>query len=114
MHMQPTTYHALAQAIPADCVVCPCEGVTRVQIDDAVAAGARDLNQLKQFTRVGMGPCQGRICGEAAAELMAPARGGRVPVGRFTPRIPLRPVPMAAVLGDFDYADIPVPPPAPI
>jgi thioredoxin reductase/bacterioferritin-associated ferredoxin len=104
---------ALVAAIPADCVVCRCEEVTRVEIEAARAAGARDLNQLKQFTRCGMGPCQGRMCGEAAAELLAAHVGSRAAVGCFTPRLPLRPVPMQALLGDFRYEDIPVPPPAP-
>ncbi len=105
---------ALFDTIPPDCVVCRCENITRAEIDRAIQAGARDLNQLKQFTRCGMGPCQGRICGEAAAELLARHVGGRAAAGLWTARIPLRPVPMAALLGDFDYADIPVPAPAPI
>jgi hypothetical protein len=33
--------------------------------------------------------------------------------GFSTGRLPLRPVAMASLLGDFDYADIPVPAPAP-
>jgi len=104
---------ALLAAIPPDTVVCRCEDVTRAEIDAAAEAGARDLNQLKQFTRCGMGPCQGRMCGEAAAGLLAARVGSREAVGWFTPRVPLRPVPLAILLGDFDYADIPTPPPAP-
>jgi hypothetical protein len=61
-----------------------------------------------------MGPCQGRVCGEAAAELVARRIGGRERAGFATGRLPLRPVPMEAVLGAFDYADIPVPAPAPL
>jgi NADPH-dependent 2,4-dienoyl-CoA reductase/sulfur reductase-like enzyme len=101
---------ALVRAIPGDCVVCRCEGVTRGQIDAAIAAGARGLNQIKQFTRCGMGSCQGRLCGVTVAELA----GGGEQAGLFTARVPLRPVPMAMLLGAFDYADIPVPAPAPI
>lgn len=104
---------ALVAAIPADCVVCRCEDVTRREIEAALDDGARDLNQIKQFTRCGMGPCQGRMCGEAAAELAARRLGGREAVGLWTPRIPLRPVPMAALLGEFAYDDIPIPAPAP-
>jgi hypothetical protein len=55
------------------------------------------------------------MCGEAAGALLADACGiGVSEVGFATGRIPLRPVPMEAILGDFDYADIPVPAPAPI
>lgn len=106
---------AMIQAIPAETIICRCEGVTRAAIEDAAAAGAGTINQLKHFTRCGMGPCQGRMCGEAAGALLASARGvGVADVGFTTGRIPLRPVPMEAILGDFDYADIPVPAAAPI
>lgn len=104
----------LVDAIPPACVVCRCEDVTRAEIDAAIDAGALDLNQLKQFTRCGMGPCQGRVCGESAAEILARRVGGREAAGWWTPRIPLRPVPMAALLDRFEYSDIPVPAPAPI
>jgi bacterioferritin-associated ferredoxin len=104
----------LVEAMPDGCVVCRCEDVTKAEIAAAIAGGASDVNQLKQFTRCGMGPCQGRFCAEAAGELVAAQVGGRAAAGQFTARLPLRPVPMAALLGDFDYADIPVPAAAPI
>ncbi|WP_439596077.1 NAD(P)/FAD-dependent oxidoreductase [Falsiroseomonas sp.] len=104
----------LVQAIPPETIICRCEGVTRAEIEAACADGAADMNQTKQFTRCGMGPCQGRLCGETAAELVAMHCGGREKAGFATGRLPLRPVPMDALLGDFDYADIPVPKPAPI
>jgi NADPH-dependent 2,4-dienoyl-CoA reductase/sulfur reductase-like enzyme len=105
---------ALVEAIPPETVVCRCEGVTRAEIEAALDDGAADMNQLKQFTRCGMGPCQGRVCGEAAAELVARRVGSRELAGFATGRMPLRPVPMEPLLGAFDYADIPVPAPAPI
>jgi thioredoxin reductase/bacterioferritin-associated ferredoxin len=106
---------AMIKAIPPETIICRCEGVTRNAIENAAAAGANTINQLKHFTRCGMGPCQGRMCGEAAGALLADACGiGVAEVGFATGRIPLRPVPMEAILGDFDYADIPVPAPAPI
>jgi bacterioferritin-associated ferredoxin len=105
----------MIKAIPPETIICRCEGVTRSAIENAAAAGANTINQLKHFTRCGMGPCQGRMCGEAAGALLADACGiGVSEVGFATGRIPLRPVPMEAILGDFDYADIPVPAPAPI
>lgn len=102
----------LVSAIPAETVVCRCEGVTRAEIEAALDDGAAEMNQLKAFTRCGMGPCQGRLCGEAAAELVARRVGGREHAGFATGRMPLRPVPMAALTGTFDYADIPVPAPS--
>ncbi|WP_029002969.1 NAD(P)/FAD-dependent oxidoreductase [Azorhizobium doebereinerae] len=105
---------AQVAAIPPETVVCRCEDVTRADIEAAHADGARDLNQLKQFTRCGMGPCQGRFCGDVAGELLAAKVGSREAVGAFTARPPLRPVPLADLMGAFDYADIPIPAPAPL
>jgi NADPH-dependent 2,4-dienoyl-CoA reductase/sulfur reductase-like enzyme len=104
---------AMADGITAETIVCRCEDVSRAAIDVAITAGARDLNQLKQWTRCGMGPCQGRMCGEAAAALLAPHVGGCERVAPWTGRPPLRPVSADDLLGDFDYADIPIPAPAP-
>ena len=101
-------------AIPPETVVCRCEDVTRGELEVAIARGAGELNQLKHFTRLGMGPCQGRMCGATAAALLALATGeGQTEVG-FTPRTPLRPVPLDRLIGTFDYADLPVPKPAPL
>lgn len=105
---------AQARAIDPETVVCRCEDVTRAEIDAAFEAGARDLNQMKQFTRCGMGPCQGRMCGDVAAELLAARVGSREAVGTFTARPPLRPVGFEQLIGEFDYADIPIPEPAPL
>jgi len=89
-------------------VVCRCEDVTRARIEAAVEAGARDVNQIKSTTRCGMGPCQGRICGENAADLLArAAQAARGDIGQWTARAPLRPLTVAELVGAYDYADIP-------
>jgi NADPH-dependent 2,4-dienoyl-CoA reductase/sulfur reductase-like enzyme len=106
---------AQVASIPRDTVVCRCEDVTRAVIESAAAAGALDVNQMKHFTRCGMGPCQGRMCGDVAAEILAQSR--KVPrhgVGYWTGRPPLRPISLADLVGTFDYSDIPIPAPAPL
>ena len=105
---------AQVEAIPADTVVCRCEDVTRAEIEDAMAHGAVTANQLKAWTRCGMGPCQGRVCGDVAGALLARAAGRREDVGSFTGRTPFRPLSLDALAGDCDYADIALPPPAPL
>ena len=104
----------LLDAMPADTVVCRCEDLTRRELEAAIAAGAREMNQLKHFTRCGMGPCQGRMCHDAAAGLLALQLGSREAAGSWSMRPPLRPVPLEALLGQFTYDDIPVPEPAPL
>ncbi len=104
----------LARAIASDTVVCRCEDVARETIDDAAKAGATHVNQLKSLTRCGMGPCQGRSCGEAAAEIMAAdTNTSREAVGAWTARTPLRPLPLDVLLGSYVYEDILKPPPLP-
>jgi len=100
--------------IAPDTVVCRCEDVTRAEIDAAAHDGARDMNQLKAWTRCGMGPCQGRSCGDVAGALLALHVGSREAVGCFTGRAPLRPVSLAEVAGEYSYADIPIPKAAPL
>lgn len=53
--------HALARP---DTVVCRCEDVPLRALE-----GHADARDAKLATRCGMGPCQGRICGAALAEL---------------------------------------------
>jgi hydrogen cyanide synthase HcnB len=86
-----------AQA-PAELVVCRCEDVTAGTLRETAArTGARELNRLKALCRVGMGRCQGRMCGAAAAEILADAQG--VPlaqVGRLRAQAPIKPLPLDA------------------
>ncbi len=103
-----------AEAVGRDTVVCRCEDVTRAEVEAALDRGAAEVNQLKSWTRCGMGPCQGRMCGDTVAALVAARVGGRGAAGIWTPRIPFRPVNLKALTGDYDYADIPIPSAAPL
>ena len=51
----------MAQLAGDDTFVCRCEDVPRRALD-----ACRDWREAKLYTRCGMGPCQGRICGPAA------------------------------------------------
>jgi thioredoxin reductase/bacterioferritin-associated ferredoxin len=102
-------------SIAPDVIVCRCEDVTRGEIDAACDAGACDADQLKAWTRCGMGPCQGRTCGDIAAEILAArTAGSREQAGCFSARTPLRPMTVEALTGDFTYAEIPIPKAAPL
>jgi NADPH-dependent 2,4-dienoyl-CoA reductase/sulfur reductase-like enzyme len=83
-------------------LICRCEEVTARQIRDAVKPGCQGLNQLKAFTRCGMGPCQGRMCGTAAAEVLAGARGVHPrDIEPYRTRFPARPLTVGE-LADLD------------
>jgi NADPH-dependent 2,4-dienoyl-CoA reductase/sulfur reductase-like enzyme len=78
--------------------LCRCEEVTVADARDAVRDGATHVNEVKAWTRIGMGRCQGRMCGPALAHLVARATGRPVTdAGVFTPRPPAKPVPLAAL-----------------
>jgi len=62
-------------------VVCRCEEVTAGDIRKAVEQGHGDSNQVKFITRCGMGPCQGRLCAEAVAHIVADAANETMPDG---------------------------------
>jgi len=83
-----------------DTIICRCEEITLGEIKAAMAEDIRDLNELKRMTRMGMGSCQGRMCGPAVQEIVARAKG--IPpaeIAPLTPRPPIRPVPMTALAG---------------
>lgn len=74
-----------------DVLVCRCEGVTAGEIRQALGDGYLDINTIKGVTRCGMGPCQGRMCGMALAEIIADHRGMAVrDVGALSIRPPVR------------------------
>ncbi|KPL53486.1 (2Fe-2S)-binding protein [Prosthecomicrobium hirschii] len=90
----------LVDAIADDEILCRCEGITA----GTVRAAARDreageMNRLKALTRLGMGRCQGRVCGQAAAEVLARALDRDVAtVGRLRGNPPVKPIPIREAL----------------
>jgi NADPH-dependent 2,4-dienoyl-CoA reductase/sulfur reductase-like enzyme len=79
-------------------VVCRCEEVTAGQIRDMARLGCNGPNQTKFFSRCGMGPCQGRMCGLTVTQLLASC-GEDTPaqVGAYHVRSPLKPVPLGSL-----------------
>ena len=80
--------------VPADdTMVCRCEEVSAGTVREVVEIGCRGPNQVKAFTRCGMGPCQGRFCASTVEQIIAHERGvGVEAVGRYSVRPPLKPV----------------------
>ncbi|HVC52449.1 MAG TPA: NAD(P)/FAD-dependent oxidoreductase [Stellaceae bacterium] len=92
---------------PPDAVtVCRCEEVTAGAVRRAARLGAQGPNQAKAFTRCGMGPCQGRLCGPLVASLIAEVHG--VPVSDiepYRPRAPYKPITLGALAGFAPHPD---------
>ncbi len=79
---------------PADAVtVCRCEEITAGALREMAAQGCQGPNQAKSFLRVGMGPCQGRLCGPVVTDVLAGAHGiAPAESGYFRIRFPLKPI----------------------
>jgi hypothetical protein len=91
--------HEAAAELPDSTVVCRCEVVTAGELRTTVSElGASEINRAKALCRVGMGRCQGRYCGHAAAEIVAHA--ARIPVeqvGRIRSQGPVKPFPISTI-----------------
>ncbi|WP_237165114.1 NAD(P)/FAD-dependent oxidoreductase [Pandoraea vervacti] len=94
---------------PDDMLVCRCEEVSARTLRECVRVdGVTEVNRLKALTRVGMGRCQGRMCGEAACHVLADASGQTfAQVGRLRAQAPIKPIPIAPMLFDENVAAIP-------
>ncbi len=89
----------LVDAIADDEIICRCEGITAATLRTAACErDGHELNRLKAFTRLGMGRCQGRVCGHAAAEVLARTLGKDVAaVGRLRGNPPIKPIPVGGL-----------------
>ncbi len=82
-----------------DTLICRCEEISAGQLRAAIREGITTLNNLKPWTRAGMGRCQGRICGPILAHLLAAETGLEAQsAGQFTVRPPVKPVPLSTLL----------------
>jgi NADPH-dependent 2,4-dienoyl-CoA reductase/sulfur reductase-like enzyme len=82
-----------AQA-PDALILCRCEEVSVGDVRAVVDEGHWEINRVKAHCRVGMGRCQGRMCGLAAAEVVAERSGRAIhDVGRLRGQAPIKPLP---------------------
>lgn len=96
-HLYPPPQEICAPSDPT-VVVCRCEEVDVAEIATCVGAGSNGPNQLKAFSRCGMGPCQGRMCGLTVAEIIARERDVPIEqVGYYRVRAPIKPMPLSAL-----------------
>ncbi|MGV8920965.1 MAG: FAD-dependent oxidoreductase [Pseudomonas sp.] len=79
---------------PDELILCRCEEVSVGEVRTVVDEGHWELNRVKAHCRVGMGRCQGRMCGSAAAEIVAQHSGRAVEsIGRLRGQAPIKPLP---------------------
>jgi NADPH-dependent 2,4-dienoyl-CoA reductase/sulfur reductase-like enzyme len=79
---------------PDETLICRCEEISAGQIRAVVDNGHWEINRVKAMCRVGMGRCQGRMCGAAAAEIVAQRSARSLQsVGRLRAQAPIKPLP---------------------
>ena len=91
---------AVASGQGAKRFVCFCEDVTSNNIEYAVDEGFDDIQTLKRYSTVTMGPCQGKMCVKAYVGICAERTGRTIDeIGVPTARPPVQPVPIGALAG---------------
>jgi NADPH-dependent 2,4-dienoyl-CoA reductase/sulfur reductase-like enzyme len=86
-------------------IACRCEEVSAGELRALVSEGFTDINQLKSFSRCGMGQCQGRMCGCTVARILAESLETDVgAIGYYRLRVPVKPLPIAQ-LAQLDNAE---------
>jgi NADPH-dependent 2,4-dienoyl-CoA reductase/sulfur reductase-like enzyme len=86
--------HHLLEDLGEATTVCRCEGVDLQALRQVYErTEPPEVNRQKAFSRVGLGRCQGRVCGLAAAELLARFSGRSVEsAGRMRSQPPIKPI----------------------
>jgi NADPH-dependent 2,4-dienoyl-CoA reductase/sulfur reductase-like enzyme len=96
----------LARLAAKDTLVCRCEELPCEEVDQAVGFGGSDFRTLKVMTRLGMGPCQGRMCWPAMMRRIADRTGKhpeQIGPSRFRP--PVRPTAVGDLLQLIPFED---------
>ncbi|MNJ24675.1 Hydrogen cyanide synthase subunit HcnB [compost metagenome] len=93
--------------LPVDeTIVCRCEEVSAGDIRRFVGLGCSGPNQTKAFSRAGMGPCQGRMCGLTVAQIIAAERNVAIDqVGYYTIRAPIKPLSLGELASLVSHGD---------
>lgn len=71
-------------------IICRCSDITLADIKEYVDKGVTEVEEIKRFSRLGMGPCQGRTCMQLIGRIMSNLTGKPlVEVGTHTVRPPV-------------------------
>ena len=80
--------------------VCLCEDVTPKDLYQAIDEGFDEMQTLKRYSTLSMGPCQGKMCLRPAIELCSLYTGRTMDeMGSTTSRPPLKPLTLGTLAG---------------
>jgi bacterioferritin-associated ferredoxin len=88
-------------------ILCPCEDITQREVEDAIDDGYDTMEDIKRYTGLATGSCQGRLCLGPCVELLA-LRTGRpeAQLGTIRYRPPAEPVALG-LLAAGSQEDVP-------
>ena len=82
-------------------IVCRCEDLTEEDVVKAIKDGFTDLEELRRKLRVGMGPCQGRVCIPLIIKILARETGKKPKdIIPSKSRSPIIPVPLGTLASE--------------
>ena len=79
-----------------DIIICRCQEITQAEIEEGIRQNdLQTMQEVKRYTRAGMGLCQGKTCGRVVMDILA-RETNRAPheVTPDTIRPPIRAVPI--------------------
>jgi NAD(P)H-nitrite reductase large subunit len=84
-------------------IVCRCEDISEEDVLSAIDEGYTDIEELRKKLRIGMGPCQGRVCIQLVARILEKKTGKKVAtIPLPTVRPPLVPVSLGTLASEKD------------
>jgi NAD(P)H-nitrite reductase large subunit len=84
-------------------IVCRCEDITLEDVENAIDEGYTDIEELRKKLRIGMGPCQGRVCIQLVMKILEQKTGKKVKKASLpTSRPPIIPISLGTLAGDKD------------
>ena len=84
-------------------IVCRCEDITEEDVLNVIDAGYTDIEELRKVLRIGMGPCQGRVCIQLVMKILEKKTGKKVTkVSLPTSRPPIVPVSLGTLASEKD------------
>jgi NAD(P)H-nitrite reductase large subunit len=82
-------------------IVCRCEDIREEDVIHAIEEGYTDIEELRKKLRIGMGPCQGRVCIQLVTRILERKTGKKIAQIQLpTVRPPLVPVSLGTLASE--------------
>jgi bacterioferritin-associated ferredoxin len=90
--------------MPRKTIICRCEDITLVEVEEALALGYRDVESIKRYLALGTGACQGKMCLALLARVLLERGVAPDEIKPMVSRAPLAGAPLAAFAAEKERA----------